>query len=104
MAPEVPVLGSLLELFERPAWHREATCRGADPELSQSGAAVATSRPWPAASGVRFVSSASPQPSRWRRRAGGGAGRRSGDGGVCGVERREGASEAVSSEGRSGAA
>jgi len=33
MAPEAPELQSLLDLFERPAWHAQAACRGAGPEL-----------------------------------------------------------------------
>ena len=30
MAPEAPEIQSLLDLFERPAWHRQAACRGQD--------------------------------------------------------------------------
>jgi WhiB family redox-sensing transcriptional regulator len=33
MAPEAPELQSLLDLFNRPAWHNQANCRGADPNL-----------------------------------------------------------------------
>ncbi len=33
MVPEAPEIRSLLDLFERPAWHRQAACRGADPGL-----------------------------------------------------------------------
>ena len=31
--PDAPEMQSLLDLFERPAWHRQAACRGADPDL-----------------------------------------------------------------------
>jgi WhiB family redox-sensing transcriptional regulator len=33
MVPEAPELQSLLDLFERPDWHRQAACKGADPDL-----------------------------------------------------------------------
>jgi len=33
MAPEAPEMQSLLDLFERLAWHQRAACRGADPHL-----------------------------------------------------------------------
>jgi hypothetical protein len=33
MASEVPELQSVLGLFERPAWHAQAACRGADQAL-----------------------------------------------------------------------
>jgi len=33
MVPEAPEMQSLLDLFERPAWHRSAACRGAGPDL-----------------------------------------------------------------------
>jgi len=33
MVPEAPELRSLLDLFERPAWHQQAACRGAGSDL-----------------------------------------------------------------------
>ena len=33
MAPQAPEMRSLLDLFERPAWHRQAARRGAGPDL-----------------------------------------------------------------------
>ena len=31
--PDAPEMQSLLDLFERPAWHAQAACRGASPDL-----------------------------------------------------------------------
>ena len=70
----------------RPAWHRQAACRGADPALlfPERGQGHQPTEALASASGAPSSRSALPQASRWGRRLVCGVGRLAGVAGTCG--------------------